>query len=185
MRDELKGIRSLMAPGVIKNWDTTKHTLVLKEPKNAGTGKLDQVTLMGVPAETVVFTLDDAGRTLSNFLAPTKGGHNKGCDYVIATHDGERGWLLICEMKSGNPRGFMPQLKSGDAYAYYLDALLNHFGNGRLNYYKRRHILFHQRSINKRLVGKARFQMEKKDKLNFISVDRPTLHLKELLVDDD
>lgn len=183
MRDELESLKNLIEPKALRVRDIKHAKLILKEPKNEGTTKLSQVTLFGIPEETVVFTLDLQLCRMSSYLSPVKGGWNKGCDYVIATHDGQTGWLLICELKSGSPQGFMPQLKSGDAYASYLDSLSNHFCKGRLASYQRRHILFHQPTLmRKREFGAVNFALEEKDKLKLIKVDRPVLKIDELFI---
>lgn len=183
MRDELESLKTLIEPKALRVRDIKDTRLILKEPKNEGTTKLSQVTLFGIPEETVVFTLDQQSCKMSSYLSQVKGGWNKGCDYVIATHDGKTGWLLICEMKSGSPQGFVPQLKSGDAYASYLDGLINHFCKGRLASYQRRHVLFHQPTLmRKREFGAAAFTIEEKEKLKLIKVDRPVLRIEELFI---
>ena len=185
MRDELESLKAMVEPKALKRCEVKKDTLLLKEPKNTGTNKLSQVTLLKVPTETVVFTLDLEKCRMSGYLAETSGGWNRGCDYVIATHDGHTGWLLLCEMKSGsNPSGFVSQLKSSDAFMRYLDALVSRFGNGDLSRYQRRHVLFHQAPPleSKRTIGSSALTVKDTENLKLIKVNLNYLHLSDLFI---
>lgn len=186
MRDELESLKAMVEPKALKTVNTKKATLILKEPKNDGTDKLSQVTLYNVPNETVVFTLDLPKFRMSGYLAEKKGGWNRGCDYVIATHDGKTGWLLLCEMKSGStPSGFVPQLQSGDAFMRYLEALVTYFGRGSLSSFQRRHVLFHQAPPleKKSPFGGGKLTVKGTESLNLIKVNRNVLQLSELFVE--
>ena len=184
MRDELESLKKIIEPKILRMSGIKKGKLILKEPKNLGTEKLSQVTLFNLPDETVVFTLDQPKARVSGYLAETKGGWNKGCDYVIATHDGKVGWMLICEMKSGSsPTGFITQLQSTDAFVTYLDALIRYFGKGRLESYRRRHVLFYQPPVlQKRPFTAGQLTVKQTEKLNLLKVDKNVLQIDELFI---
>lgn len=184
MRDELESLKKIIEPKTLRMSEIKRGKLILKEPRNVGTDRLSQVTLFNLPDETVVFTLDQPKARVSGYLAETKGGWNKGCDYVIATHDGKVGWLLICEMKSGSsPTGFVPQLQSADAFATYLDALISYFGKGRLESYQRRHVLFHQPPVlQKRPFIESQLSVKQENKLNLLKVNRNVLKIDDLFI---
>jgi hypothetical protein len=57
--------------------------------------------------------------------------YNKGCDGVVVLKRDEKIYVMICELKSSRPKPkqFINQIKSSEAFIYYIFKALNIFGN--------------------------------------------------------
>lgn len=111
-----------------------KGVLILTEPDNErqygrNNDKLTQVQLINVNGKhTVAFKLDTPKlKRLSNYINPTTKHLGKGCDALIVTNIGEKGYILICELKSRNFRGLGNKFLSSKAFWQYVEALLDTF----------------------------------------------------------
>ena len=171
--------KALLVTDVHVGIDTSQATVKLKEPSNVGGPGLAEVTIYGLPQDTFVFTLDIRGRVLSPFLNADFKGPLKACDGIMVTKVDGKGYILLMELKSGNPKGHTKQLRSAGCFVDYLTSLADAFHEVETRGYQRRHILFHQ----PKALPSSR-QTIVRDKVNGLEITKSTktnLHLRELL----
>lgn len=122
---------------------STTGSVVIKE--NAENAKLRGVKIVGLEQDCLAFKLDDKNEKnsqISRYINKSQKNVNKGCDGIIATKFGEKYYILVCELKSDNPKGFEEQMKSSHAFLDYIQSLLERFFDSSISEFVRVNVLF-------------------------------------------
>ncbi|MCG6553098.1 MAG: hypothetical protein L7F77_12300 [Candidatus Magnetominusculus sp. LBB02] len=131
----------------IRNKGRSFVDLKEKEPQ----AKLKNVTLLGIPDDTIVIKLDEYIGEVNLFK------HNRGllrrCDYVIFSKTKDKDIIVFIELKSFKPKNeeIIQKFKSSLCIVDYCKAILKHFYNDTnpLDSFTNHFILFYKNNLNK------------------------------------
>lgn len=123
--------------------------VILEEPD----AKLKKVTIIGFEYEkTFAFKLDAKEKSVNNktiriseYLNPNaQKDINRGCDGIIFTYIKSRGYIFICEMKSGVPKreDYIQQFRNSSLFIEFMGIILGEFYGLALKNFDTKYILF-------------------------------------------
>jgi hypothetical protein len=123
--------------------------IILTEPR----ASLKKVTIYGFDYEkTYAFKLDTKDESdiyqtirISEYLNPNaKQPINRGCDGIIFTYINGRGYVFICEMKSGisHQKDYIQQFRNSSIFIKFINYILGEFYDMNINNFQIRYILF-------------------------------------------
>lgn len=115
-----------------------------------------KLTIYGFDSKCFAFRLDGLRKPHRThlYLKASAQDIHKGCDGVLIFRLKGLGYILFCELKSGNTAGFTKQIHSSQAFADYLCSLAKRFGNLDLHNFARVIALFTTRPFANKIPFK-------------------------------
>ena len=123
-------------------YDSEKGLVTIKE--NAKNSKIKQINISGIEGSCLAFKMDSIKKkSRTHFLLKNSVENiHKGVDAIVFCKYQSKQYVLVCELKSGNPCGFEPQFKASQAFIDYLLSLYKRFNIGDTKKIKRINVLF-------------------------------------------
>ncbi len=165
---------------------STSGDLVIKESHKDS--KLKKIKIRSFPKAMIGIRMDAFGNKICTFINRSHERLNKGCDALIFVEDNDKKFILIIELKSNNPKGFIHQMKSSYVFTMYLDNILRYYWDLNLSEFKPIFILFSSKKRNKKSYthpSKDFFDKRKKDNIEYLDIyaigDKYSFHFKKLI----
>lgn len=145
--DSLKALAGIVRADCLEKTAPGQGQLVLKETGKASQGRLDKVNIVGFGAPMVAIYPEKAKGDLLPFL--TEGACQKVADAIVLTmHKGTR-YILVCELKCGDPKGARRQLLNTGLIAELIRAMAEKTTDFGGESWSVRYVLITTRSLKK------------------------------------
>jgi hypothetical protein len=156
----------------IQSFDTKNGEVLLKELGAGGGTKLNDFYLGGLTNKSFICKLDCKNK-ISEYFNKSYPGVHKGCDYIIYSEQENEKYILFCELKSDNPRGFDKQIRNSMIFWDYVSSILLHYGNIDISSSKRIPVLFSTSKLRKSRTSKL-LRKEERNELLYIDAGNPS-----------
>ena len=158
----LKELSSIIRKDCLGKTVTGQQQLILTEEGKASQGRLDKVYIVNIKDAMVAIFPEKAKGDLLPFLQ--EGLYQKVADAIVFTKYGEKPYILICEMKCGDPKGATQQLRNTGLIAGFIRDMAKNTTDFKVENWSMRYILITTRTLKK--------QKTRRDKI--ISGDDPS-----------
>jgi hypothetical protein len=145
--ESLKALEGIIRPCCLGKTAPGQGQLVLKEKGKASQGRLDKVNIVGFGAPMVAIFPEKAKGELLPFF--TEGACQKVADAIVFTmHKGTR-YILVCELKCGDPKSARRQLLNTGLIAELIRAMAEKTTEFGRESWSVRYVLITTRSLKK------------------------------------
>lgn len=124
-----------------------QQELVLKEAGKASKGRLDKVTIVNCQDPMVAVFPEKAKGDLLPFLKD--GACQKVADAIVFTRFSGKPFILICELKCGDPKGAKRQLLNTGLIAEFIREMAERTTDFKVEDWSLRYVLITNRSLKK------------------------------------
>lgn len=125
--------------------------ITIKETK--AQAKCRKIELTGFQKGKIVSFSLDAKHKISEYINKSCKDITKGCDAVIFAEIKNKNYILICELKSDDPKGCDKQFISSSCFVDYIDSILKKFYGKNFSDFVLEYILFTTKKFNKRATS--------------------------------